>query len=43
VVVGSEGGELMQILMAFMRANAPWIVFEKATFSHPVRTEGSSA
>jgi hypothetical protein len=43
VVVGSEGRELMQRLMVFMRANAAWIVCEKATFSHPARTEGSSA
>lgn len=39
-VLGSAGGELVQTLMALMMADAPWTLFEKATFIHPTLTEG---
>ncbi|MFW5942482.1 MAG: mercuric reductase [Chloroflexota bacterium] len=39
-ILGSEGGELVQTLMALMMADAPWTLFEKAIFIHPTLTEG---
>ncbi|MFW6097529.1 MAG: mercuric reductase [Chloroflexota bacterium] len=39
-ILGSHGGELVQTLMALMMADAPWTLFEKATFIHPTLTEG---
>jgi pyruvate/2-oxoglutarate dehydrogenase complex dihydrolipoamide dehydrogenase (E3) component len=39
-ILGSEGGELVQTLMTLMMADAPWTLFEKATFIHPTMTEG---
>lgn len=38
-ILGSEGGELVQTLMALMMADAPRTIFEKATFIHPTLTE----
>lgn len=39
-ILGSEGGELVQTLMALMMADAPWTLFEKAVYIHPTLTEG---
>ena len=39
-ILGSEGGEVVQVLMALMMADAPWTLFEKATFIHPTVGEG---
>lgn len=39
-VLGSEGGELVQTLMALMMADAPWTLFYRAIFIHPSMTEG---
>jgi pyruvate/2-oxoglutarate dehydrogenase complex dihydrolipoamide dehydrogenase (E3) component len=39
-VLGSEGGELVQTLMALMMAGAPWTLFHRAMFIHPTMTEG---
>jgi pyruvate/2-oxoglutarate dehydrogenase complex dihydrolipoamide dehydrogenase (E3) component len=39
-VLGSQGGELVQSLMALMLADAPWTVYYKAVFIHPTLTEG---
>lgn len=39
-VLGSEGGELVQTLMALMMAGAPWTLFHRAMFIHPSMTEG---
>jgi pyruvate/2-oxoglutarate dehydrogenase complex dihydrolipoamide dehydrogenase (E3) component len=39
-ILGSEGGELVQTLMALMLAGAPWTLFEKAMYIHPTMTEG---
>lgn len=39
-VLGSEGGELVQTLMALMMAGAPWTLFQRAMFIHPSMTEG---
>jgi pyruvate/2-oxoglutarate dehydrogenase complex dihydrolipoamide dehydrogenase (E3) component len=39
-ILGSEGGEVVQVLMALMMADAPWTLFEKATFIHPTLVEG---
>ncbi len=39
-ILGSEGGEVVQVLMALMMADAPWTVFEKASFIHPTLVEG---
>jgi len=39
-VLGPEGGELIQTLMALMLADAPWTLFEKRMFIHPTMTEG---
>ncbi len=39
-ILGSEGGEVVQVLMALMMADAPWTLFEKASFIHPTIVEG---
>jgi pyruvate/2-oxoglutarate dehydrogenase complex dihydrolipoamide dehydrogenase (E3) component len=39
-ILGSEGGELVQILMALMMADAPWTLFRNAMFIHPTLAEG---
>lgn len=39
-ILGSEGGEVVQVLMTLMMADAPWTLFEKATFIHPTLVEG---
>ncbi|MBK8128747.1 MAG: FAD-dependent oxidoreductase [bacterium] len=39
-ILGSEGGELVQTLMALMLADAPWTLFQRAMYIHPTLTEG---
>ena len=39
-ILGPEGGELVQILMALMMADAPWTLFKNAMFIHPTLAEG---
>jgi pyruvate/2-oxoglutarate dehydrogenase complex dihydrolipoamide dehydrogenase (E3) component len=39
-ILGAEGGELVQILMALMMADAPWTLFKDAMFIHPTLAEG---
>jgi pyruvate/2-oxoglutarate dehydrogenase complex dihydrolipoamide dehydrogenase (E3) component len=39
-ILGSEGGELVQILMALMMADAPYTLFEKSIYIHPTLAEG---
>lgn len=39
-ILGSEGGELVQTLMALMMADAPWTLFERAIYIHPTLAEG---
>jgi pyruvate/2-oxoglutarate dehydrogenase complex dihydrolipoamide dehydrogenase (E3) component len=39
-ILGAEGGELVQILMALMMADAPWTLFHNAMFIHPTLAEG---
>jgi pyruvate/2-oxoglutarate dehydrogenase complex dihydrolipoamide dehydrogenase (E3) component len=39
-ILGAEGGELVQILMALMMADAPWTLFRNAMFIHPTLAEG---
>lgn len=39
-ILGPDGGELVQILMALMLADAPWTVFKNAMFIHPTLAEG---
>jgi pyruvate/2-oxoglutarate dehydrogenase complex dihydrolipoamide dehydrogenase (E3) component len=39
-ILGVEGGELVQILMALMMADAPWTLFKDAMFIHPTLAEG---
>jgi pyruvate/2-oxoglutarate dehydrogenase complex dihydrolipoamide dehydrogenase (E3) component len=39
-ILGADGGELVQILMALMMADAPYTVFENAMFIHPTLAEG---
>ena len=39
-ILGPDGGELVQILMALMMADAPWTLFENAMFIHPTLAEG---
>jgi pyruvate/2-oxoglutarate dehydrogenase complex dihydrolipoamide dehydrogenase (E3) component len=39
-ILGPEGGEVVQVLMALMMAEAPWTLFEKAMFIHPTLVEG---
>lgn len=39
-ILGAEGGELVQTLMALMMVGAPWTTFQNAVFIHPTLTEG---
>ena len=39
-ILGPDGGELVQILMALMMADAPWTLFRNAMFIHPTLAEG---
>ena len=39
-ILGAEGGELVQILMALMLADAPWTFLKDAMFIHPTLAEG---
>lgn len=39
-ILGSEGGELVQILMTVMMADEPWTMLEKAVYIHPTLAEG---
>jgi pyruvate/2-oxoglutarate dehydrogenase complex dihydrolipoamide dehydrogenase (E3) component len=39
-ILGPEGGELVQILIALMMADAPWTLFKDAMFIHPTLAEG---
>jgi len=39
-ILGPEGGELVQTLMALMMADAPWTLFKDAMFIHPTLAEG---
>jgi pyruvate/2-oxoglutarate dehydrogenase complex dihydrolipoamide dehydrogenase (E3) component len=39
-ILGPDGGELVQILMALMMADAPWTLFKDAMFIHPTLAEG---
>ena len=39
-VLGVEGGELVQILMTLMLADAPWTVLKRAVYIHPTLAEG---
>lgn len=39
-ILGPDGGELVQILMALMMADAPWTLFQNAMFIHPTLAEG---
>ena len=41
-ILGPDGGELVQILMALMLADAPWTLFKDAMFIHPTLAEASS-
>jgi len=39
-VLGTEGGELVQMLMTLMLADAPWTVLKRAVYIHPTLAEG---
>lgn len=39
-ILGSEGGEVVQVLMALMMADAPWTLFFRSIFIHPTLVEG---
>jgi len=39
-ILGAEGGELVQILMAVMLADASYTVLENKMFIHPTLAEG---
>ncbi|HSH02392.1 MAG TPA: mercuric reductase [Anaerolineae bacterium] len=39
-ILGAEGAELVQTLMALMMADAPYTIFEKSIYIHPTLTEG---
>ena len=39
-ILGTEGGELIQILGALMLAGAPYTVLKGAVFIHPTLAEG---
>lgn len=39
-ILGPDGGELVQTLMALMLADAPYTLFENAMFIHPTLAEG---
>ncbi len=42
-ILGSGGGELVQILMALMMAGASWKTLDQAVYIHPTMAEGFSA
>ncbi len=39
-VLAPEGGEVVQILLAAMLADAPWTIFKRAVYIHPTLGEG---
>lgn len=39
-ILGVEGGEVVQVLMALMMADAPYTLFEKSVYIHPTLVEG---
>jgi len=39
-VLGIDGGELVQILMTLMLADAPWTTLKRAVYIHPTLAEG---
>jgi pyruvate/2-oxoglutarate dehydrogenase complex dihydrolipoamide dehydrogenase (E3) component len=39
-ILGSEGGELVQVIGALMLADAPYTVLKGAVFIHPTLAEG---
>lgn len=39
-VLGIEGGEVVQVLMALMMADAPWTLFFRSLYIHPTVVEG---
>lgn len=39
-ILGAEGGELVQILMTLMLADAPWTRLKRAVYIHPTLAEG---
>jgi pyruvate/2-oxoglutarate dehydrogenase complex dihydrolipoamide dehydrogenase (E3) component len=39
-MLGAEGGETIQTIMALMMADAPWTLFYRAMFIHPTMAEG---
>jgi pyruvate/2-oxoglutarate dehydrogenase complex dihydrolipoamide dehydrogenase (E3) component len=39
-ILGIEGGELVQILMAMMWADVPWTLLQKGMYIHPTLAEG---
>lgn len=39
-ILGPEGGEVVQTLMALMMADAPYTLFRKAVYIHPTLVEG---
>lgn len=39
-ILATQGGELVQTLMALMMADAPWTLFKDAIFIHPTLSEG---
>ena len=39
-ILGVDGGELVQILMALILADAPWTVLKRAVYIHPTLAEG---
>lgn len=39
-ILGTEGGELVQVLMTVMLANTPWTLLKRAVYIHPTLAEG---
>ena len=39
-ILGLNGAELVQTLMALMMADAPWTTFYRSVYIHPTLTEG---
>jgi pyruvate/2-oxoglutarate dehydrogenase complex dihydrolipoamide dehydrogenase (E3) component len=39
-ILSTNGGELVQTLMAVMLADAPWTILKGAVYIHPTLTEG---
>ncbi|MEX0692032.1 MAG: mercuric reductase [Gemmatimonadales bacterium] len=39
-ILGPQGGDVVQTLMALMMADAPWTLFRQAVYIHPTMTEG---